>query len=186
MSEKTNSAGFTLIELMFAVVILGILVAVSVVAYTKNIRKARSGEVPVVIGELKTREEAWYAEHGYYLGVCHSPSGSRTEGDCQEGQYWPDLAGKGQAVSAVNLPDRWRLLRINVSSALYCQYEVIAGKAGDSQNIGSLGTEMFPSTPARNWYYVLARCDWDGDRNTNEIYWQRDDWNQFVRTGDLN
>lgn len=175
---RSRSGGFTMIELMITVAVLGILVTVAVVAYTRNIRKARAGEVPEVFGKIHTAENTYYAEHGHYVAMCPTLGAGALYADCAEGDYWPaTLPGSGAAMDASSPPARWSMLKINLGrGSLYCQYEVIAGLAGDDDNIGAIGAEMFPTTPTRNWYYVMAQCDWDGDSTTKATYWQRDDW----------
>jgi prepilin-type N-terminal cleavage/methylation domain-containing protein len=172
-----RGGGFTLVEMMFVIVILGVLAAVAVVAYTKNSRKARSAEVPQVFGELKTREGMFHAEFGRYLPACPNPAGDQWE-DCAEGDYWPaPLPGYGKLMDATALPARWSALKVRLpSSGLYCQYEVVAGLAGSDTNMAAIGDDLFGgAAPTRNWFYLMARCDWDGDSGTNATYWQRDD-----------
>jgi prepilin-type N-terminal cleavage/methylation domain-containing protein len=178
----SRDRGFTLLELMFAVAVLGILVSIAVVAYTRNVRKVRSGEVVQIFGELKMRQDVWHAENGSYLPLCPSPSGA-TGADCPEGQYWPaSLPGGGKAMDATDPPARWRQARVSIpSGSLYCQYSVVAGKANSSANIGEVGSILFPTAPVRNWYYLMAQCDWDGDDAINARYWQRDDWTELGR-----
>jgi prepilin-type N-terminal cleavage/methylation domain-containing protein len=177
---RATRGGFTLIELMFAVAVLGILVAVAVVAYSKNVRKARAGEVPQMFGEMKMRQEAWHSERGFYLPLCPAPTGTLYE-DCPEGQYWPQtLPGRGAGMDATSPPPRWTTLRVNVPKGeLYCQYEAVAGRAHSGANIGDKGSLVFPTTPTRNWYYLLAQCDWDSSSSINAMYWQRDDWTEL-------
>jgi type II secretory pathway pseudopilin PulG len=165
--------------MMVVVAVAGILCTIAVVAYTKVFRKVRSTEVVTMFGELKTREQQYWAEFGRYLPLCRAPSGAQWK-DCPEAdnQYWPDpLPGSGQAMPASSLPARWQTLRPKIESAsLYCQYEVVAGLAGDAEGMGPRGLEMFPTAPTRNWFYLLARCNWDNDASINAEYWQRDDW----------
>jgi type IV pilus assembly protein PilA len=77
-----RSDGFTLIEMMFVVAVIGILAAVAVVAYTKSMNKARSSEIPQMFGELKSREEAFKAEFGAYLPACSNVMSSTGVSDC--------------------------------------------------------------------------------------------------------
>jgi type II secretory pathway pseudopilin PulG len=162
--------------MMFVVVILGILAAVAVVAYTKNSRKARASEVPQIFGELKTRESMHHAEFGRYLPACPNPAGDPFA-DCAEGDYWPaPLPGVGQQMDATAIPARWRALRVRIPSALYCQYEVVAGLAGSRTNMAAVGDELFGLVaPTRNWFYLMGRCDWDSNSSINATYAQRDD-----------
>lgn len=171
-----RDGGFTLVELMFAVAILGILATIAVVAYTRNVRSARAGEVPEMFGLIKMQENVYRTEVGYYLPLCKVPSGAPYQ-DCAEGDYWPDpLPGKGGVMDATTMPARWVALKVKIPrSGLYCQYGVVGGKASDDTNIGAIGSEMFTGAPPRNWFYMIAQCDWDGDSSTKAQYWQRDD-----------
>ena len=60
--------GFTLLELLIVVVILGILAAIALPQYTKTIMKARSAEAMTTVGTLKSSlERQWF--EGYANGV---------------------------------------------------------------------------------------------------------------------
>ncbi|MCA3034244.1 MAG: pilin, partial [Rhodocyclaceae bacterium] len=52
--QKTTSSGFTLIELMIVVAIIGILAAVAIPAYQDYTAKAQAVEGMVILGGLKT------------------------------------------------------------------------------------------------------------------------------------
>src|SRR5215470_433484 len=80
--RRMRQAGFTMIEMMMVVAVLGILTVVAVVGYTRVTRKARSGEIPVIFGELKTREDAYHAEAGKYLPACRSATSATADNDC--------------------------------------------------------------------------------------------------------
>jgi prepilin-type N-terminal cleavage/methylation domain-containing protein len=186
-----RSAGFTMIEMMFVVVVIAVLAAVAVIAYTKSMNKARASEVPTMFGELKSREEAYKAEFGTYLPACVTPDGSQVGGvleDCTEGDYWPTpLQGKGNRTDSSVPPARFQTLRVSIPSAgLYCQYEVVAGPSGDNTKIGTTGQILFGVTaPVRAWYYLMAQCDWDGDPTVNATFWQRDDLTDMGRDNEL-
>lgn len=175
--------GFTMIEMMFVIVVIGILTTVAVVAYTRVMRKARSTEVVQMFAELKSREEAYHAEFGSYLPACPAPTGTAGK-DCAEGAYWPaTLPGRGELMDATSPPARWQALRVQIPKAgLYCQYEVVAGPGGDNTPMGPIGIGVYGSTaPLRGWFYVLAQCDWDSDSTVNAMYWQRHDSTELGR-----
>jgi len=58
--------GFTLIELMVVVIIVGILAAVAVPMYQANVRRGMATEGKAVVGSVKTAERVYYTEHDYY------------------------------------------------------------------------------------------------------------------------
>jgi prepilin-type N-terminal cleavage/methylation domain-containing protein len=183
-----RAAGFTLIEMMVAVVVIAILAAVAVVGYTKVVRKAHNGEIPAMFGELKSREEAYKAEFGAYLPACATAPAPFAPSDCAEGDYWPAaIVGKGDLTNAGSPPPRFTTLRVQIPTAgLYCQYEVVAGAANDNTQIGATGQILFGTTaPVRAWYYLMAQCDWDGDTTVNATFWERDDLNVLGKDNEL-
>ena len=61
-----NQAGFTLVELMIVIVIVGILAAVAVPIYQSNITKAKMSECDAALGTIRTALRVSYAENGTY------------------------------------------------------------------------------------------------------------------------
>ena len=59
--------GFTLIELMITVAILGILAAVAINAYTKNVKRAHKTEVVGDVSKLSVLQEAIFRVRGHYV-----------------------------------------------------------------------------------------------------------------------
>ena len=58
--------GFSLVELMVVIVIIGVLAGISVPIYQNNVEKAKRTEVAVTMGYLKSELDLYYAEEGYY------------------------------------------------------------------------------------------------------------------------
>ncbi|MCK4689094.1 MAG: prepilin-type N-terminal cleavage/methylation domain-containing protein [Candidatus Marinimicrobia bacterium] len=58
-----NQKGFTLVELMIVIVIVGILAAVAVPIYTANIKKAKMSECDAALGTIRTALRVYYATH---------------------------------------------------------------------------------------------------------------------------
>ncbi len=61
-----NQAGFTLVELMIVIVIVGILAAVAVPIYQSNINKAKMSECDAALGTIRTSLRVYYAQYGNY------------------------------------------------------------------------------------------------------------------------
>ncbi|UHQ22181.1 type IV pilin protein [Lysobacter sp. 5GHs7-4] len=66
--SRTEARGFTLIELMIAVAIAGILVAVAVPAYQDSVRKARRGQAKADLMEISQQAERFRTVNGTYVG----------------------------------------------------------------------------------------------------------------------
>jgi prepilin-type N-terminal cleavage/methylation domain-containing protein len=58
--------GFTLLELIVVIIIVGILATLGFAQYGKTIEKARSTEAKMILGQLRQSEEAYYLENNAY------------------------------------------------------------------------------------------------------------------------
>lgn len=63
---KPEQAGFTLIELMLVVVIVGVLAAIAYPSYQEQVRQTRRAEVTAVLLENAQRLERHFTRHGSY------------------------------------------------------------------------------------------------------------------------
>lgn len=59
--------GFTLIELMIVILIIGVLSAVAVPTYQENVNKSRRSEAASALSEGAQKLERYYSTHGSYL-----------------------------------------------------------------------------------------------------------------------
>lgn len=66
MSRNKRSGGFTLIELMTVVIIVGILAIVAIPLFKGQINRARASEGAALLGSVLTAERVYYAEHKEY------------------------------------------------------------------------------------------------------------------------
>jgi type IV pilus assembly protein PilE len=64
--RHTDSAGFTLIELMIVVGIVAILAAVAIPSYQESVRRGRRADARVAMTNLATRLERCFTQFGAY------------------------------------------------------------------------------------------------------------------------
>jgi prepilin-type N-terminal cleavage/methylation domain-containing protein len=162
---RNRQSGFTLIELMVVVALVGILASIALPSFAGQSRKAKGdSEVSAFFAELKVREEQYAVENGVYLstGASESTTFPAT----------PSASG----TTLGTLPATWQSLKIRTpESTARCGYVVIAGiKTGTA---GTMASSTFGfAVPAKNWFYILAHCDLDGNNAVDSYY--------FIGNGD--
>ncbi len=64
-----NQKGFTLVELMIVIVIVGILAAVAIPIYQSNVDKAKMSECDAALGTIRTSLRVYFAENSQYPDI---------------------------------------------------------------------------------------------------------------------
>jgi len=96
---RSAIAGFTLIELMITVAILGILATIATTSYTSQIQKSRRTDARSAVLDLAGREEKLFSTANAY-GVTPSDLGYAAVGT-----PWPITIGSGYYNVSVASPD---------------------------------------------------------------------------------
>jgi type IV pilus assembly protein PilE len=87
-SLKTRGAGFTLIEVMIVLVIIGILMLVAVPGYQESMKKSRRADGMRDLIELTARQERFYAQYSRYTPDIDTADGLNLERTTSaEGHY---------------------------------------------------------------------------------------------------
>jgi prepilin-type N-terminal cleavage/methylation domain-containing protein len=151
--------GFTLIEILIAVAIIGVLVGLAVVSFTKQSRKARGSEVQAMFAALRIAQEQYHLENGRYLST-----------GANEGDIFPATPMK-TSQPFTPMPTTWVSLKVKLPDENgYCGYTVVAGMANNGTSIGAVAASFGFTTPTTDWYYLLARCDLDGNSTRDSLY----------------
>ena len=69
----TRRGGFSLMELMIVVAIIGILAAIAIPNFLRFQLKAKSSEGKTNLAAIRTAEESYFAEYGNYISALPSP-----------------------------------------------------------------------------------------------------------------
>ena len=99
--------GFTLIEVLIVVIILGILATLSVPQFTRMIKRARMSEAWAGLGAVRTAQSVYYMEMSNYAGVITDLDCDATAGDFAftvtggGGSYTATATGSGDAAGLI-------------------------------------------------------------------------------------
>lgn len=108
-----QQSGFTLIELMIVVVIIGVLASISMPMFQKYQLRAKASEAPRNLGAIRTNEEATYTRWQSYVTATPSPRGKAA------------LAGPAGAKNmAWTSSDGFKLLGFAAQGSVYYSYSV--------------------------------------------------------------
>lgn len=86
MNKMFRTQGFTLMELMIAVIVIGILAAIAYPAYTDHMNRARRADGKAALLNMANYMEHYYTENNGYNGATVTAIGL-TNANSQEGYY---------------------------------------------------------------------------------------------------
>ena len=95
MQARKHHAGFTLIEMMITVAIIGILAAIAVPSFAIFQARSRRSESYTNLSAIGRTEDAYYAESGTYVSTSNSWPGNTTQREAWTAASEADFAAIG-------------------------------------------------------------------------------------------
>lgn len=94
-NRKVEQRGFTLIELMIVVAVVGILAAVAYPSYQESIARSRRADAKTVLMENAQFTERFFTQHNSYLGSGANPTLPVTESPKDGATKYYDISFSG-------------------------------------------------------------------------------------------
>ncbi|MBN1772962.1 MAG: prepilin-type N-terminal cleavage/methylation domain-containing protein [Deltaproteobacteria bacterium] len=125
--NREASRGFTLLELMIVVIILGVLAAIAIPSFMQPYHYSKTSEVQALLRDIGAKQEAFKAEFGQYLNVSTTMvfANRRPAAAPRNDFGWVDWNPGTDAIDTA-----WKQLGFRPQSAVRFGYVVVAGLPG--------------------------------------------------------
>jgi type IV pilus assembly protein PilA len=182
---KQIQKGFTLIELMIVVAIIGILAAVAIPAYQDYIVKSKLTKVTSTLDPIKTALAMYYQENGGFPGATDSITTNDTGNQPSAGTVWNSLGFSIYPTLPAELNSIWYTPNVTTGNSPTFAINLVltniktltidgqtvsisptSGTAPSSTSGDSFGASTITGSSAIQWFYG---CTKTGSGNVDAI-----------------
>lgn len=164
-----SSRGFSLVEMMTVVVIVGVLAAIAVAAYGRIIKRARINDAATFFATIGGAQNAYFDLYNQF--------GATDQTVPYDGYDPAAEAIVGTAHRWESPLSEWQEIGVRLPTYTWFQYVVVSGGPTDDCNppssmprqgepnveIPACASIIPPNPPGIHWYYVIARADQNGN-----------------------
>ncbi len=152
--DRVRSAGFTLLELMIVVIILGVLAAIAVASFTRHYQYSKSSEVYALMRDIAAKQESYRSEFGQYLNVSVAMdfTNRRPQAAPRDDFGWVAWFPEDNDIDRA-----WNQLGFRPQGAVRFAYVVVAGPPGGAVT----GVPVGLADNADFWWAAVAYGNYD-------------------------